>query len=658
MKMRKTPKESGNTFEYICDDDTTVYTANSFEITIYQCMYQRKHQKTHFNADEQEFREFEVRSPRSQPTSPSSSGSSRVQRRTNSPSNDRKVSVKSEPGIKINLPSLPQLLERHECLAEAYGTLGLFDSRTGLFNDSAEGFIRVVRTSSENYWLIVIDTSERQLLAQPFSRSMTPVFTPAKLSLIWAFDDTAGKYTWIFRFADLGPLKNVQLKLGECMVETLRCADAAEAQKQRQAQAVEHAQAQAVKRAQAQATERAQALEREQPKFRTAPRAGSSAQGQLKYEERSEEEQDSGSEEEAEESDDDDDFMVSSGSQQDGQKNSHLAVGFKDRSFVVRGSKIGVFSHDREDGRLKFETTITNLNGLSRGTVKPSRILLHDADASMMMIDEDDGDTVYKMDLEYGKIVEEWNLPGTTGVKNLIPNSKYSQQSGEQTLIGHSKEAMFRIDPRLAGSKIVAKDFKQYAKGNHFTCGTTTTNGSLAVAGAKGDIKLFNIMGKNAKTALPGLGEPITGIDVTGSGQYLLATTASYLLVIDVLNPGNKSLGFDRSFPIDSKPDPIKLTLRPEHVAAMRHRVNFTPARFNTGIGEEEKTIVTSTGPYVITWNFRRVKLGYKDYQIKQYDDNVVADNFKYGQDRSIIVALPHDVTSVQKKNMVNSETF
>lgn len=82
----------------------------------------------------------------------------------------------------------------------------------------------------------------------------------------------------------------------------------------------------------------------------------------------------------------------------------------------------------------------------------------------------------------------------------------------------------------------------------------------------------------------------------------------------------------------------------------MRQAVSFTTARFNTGVNEAEKTIVTSTGPYVITWNFRRVKNGHYEYQIKQYADNVVADNFKFGQDRSIIVALPHDVTAVAKR--------
>jgi len=81
--------------------------------------------------------------------------------------------------------------------------------------------------------------------------------------------------------------------------------------------------------------------------------------------------------------------------------------------------------------------------------------------------------------------------------------------------------------------------------------------------------------------------------------------------------------------------------------------VSFTPARFNMGHGAIEKTIVTSTGPFVITWNFRRVKQGkIFDYQIKRYADKVVADDFKFGEENSIVVALPHDVTLTKKSNL------
>ena len=81
-------------------------------------------------------------------------------------------------------------------------------------------------------------------------------------------------------------------------------------------------------------------------------------------------------------------------------------------------------------------------------------------------------------------------------------------------------------------------------------------------------------------------------------------------------------------------------------------------SRFNTGPDQVEKTIVTSSGPYVIAWDFNRVKKGQKDkYEIKQsvhslpsfggsilililchrYGDTVVADNFRFGDDSDIV---------------------
>lgn len=58
---------------------------------------------------------------------------------------------------------------------------------------------------------------------------------------------------------------------------------------------------------------------------------------------------------------------------QDPSKNSLLAVGYKDRSFVVRGNKIGVFKHaDRE--RLDFSTTIKNVADSKGKEINPSRV--------------------------------------------------------------------------------------------------------------------------------------------------------------------------------------------------------------------------------------------------------------------------------------------
>jgi len=113
------------------------------------------------------------------------------------------------------------------------------------------------------------------------------------------------------------------------------------------------------------------------------------------------------------------------------------------------------------------------------------------------------------------------------------------------------------------------------------------------------------------------------------------------------------SLGFDRSFPATAKPIPRRLQLRGEHVAYMNHDVSFSPARFNQGEGQEENAIVTSTGQFVVAWDFAKVKKGQLDkYEIKKYEDHVVQDNFKFGDDKEIIVALQNNVLAINKKSL------
>lgn len=337
-----------------------------------------------------------------------------------------------------------------------------------------------------------------------------------------------------------------------------------------------------------------------------------------------------------------------------GTKNQQLAVGFKnDMSFVTRGNMIGIFAH--QDDKVRFRAAIDQVKDPSGKAFSPRKIMLHNQDSDMLLLDRTNRNSVYRMDLEYGKIVDDWKISDSVEVDNIIPDSKYAQMNPQQTLIGHSHNGLFRIDPRLSGNKLVEGQFKQYATKSDFSAATTTESGKVAVASNNGDIRLFDQVGKNAKTALPALGDPIIGVDVSADGRWLVATCKTYLLLIDTLIGDGRykgSIGFDRSFPADSKPVPRRLQLKPEHIAYMQDPVSFTPARFNTGVNEVEKTIITSTGKYVITWNFRRLKQGRTDsYQIKQYGSRVVADDFKFGADKNIIVALEHNVLMANKRD-------
>ena len=63
--------------------------------------------------------------------------------------------------------------------------------------------------------------------------------------------------------------------------------------------------------------------------------------------------------------------------------------------------------------------------------------------------------------------------------------------------------------------------------------------------------------------------------------------------------------------------------------------------RFNLGEGQEENAIVTSSGQFVIAWDFAKVKKGQiNQYEIKIYEDHVVQDSFKFGDDKQIVSSV------------------
>jgi len=356
------------------------------------------------------------------------------------------------------------------------------------------------------------------------------------------------------------------------------------------------------------------------------------------------------------------------------EKNKLLAVGntnkTSNRAFVVRGDKIGVFSSSGDD--LKFSTAIENMMTPEKKTFSPRRLMLHDADKDMLMLGGEK-DKIYHMDLERGQVVDEWDTQGQA-LSTILPESKYAQSTPQKTLLGLNNSGFFLIDPRVSGkSKIVRSRCFQYSAGanSRFNCGVTTDQGDLAVGSKNGDIKLFNAKSlqgdafthhsasygglskaPRAKTRLPGFGDPILAIDVTADGKWILATCKTYLLVIPTSTSDGRS-GFTKAMGKE-KPFPRRLQLKRDHVKLLGGNISFTPARFNMG-ANAERSIVTSTGPFVVTWNFRKVKQNVLDhYQIKKYAQDVVADQFTYGEDRKIVVAMPDDVRLAKRHSVVN----
>lgn len=180
------------------------------------------------------------------------------------------------------------------------------------------------------------------------------------------------------------------------------------------------------------------------------------------------------------------------------------------------------------------------------------------------------------MDLNRGKIVEEWKISDNVPIKSYAPSSKFAQLTNQQTLTGISSNGLFEIDPRLRGTKLVNdQTYKQYkTTNNQFQTLATTESGHIALGSGKGDIRLFDRLGVNAKTALPTLGDPIVGIDVSKDGRWILATCKTYILLIDTkISAGQKMRVNQVSQPISIK---IRNQLQEGYISYLNMKLSLT----------------------------------------------------------------------------------
>nr|GEW69470.1 hypothetical protein [Tanacetum cinerariifolium] len=152
----------------------------------------------------------------------------------------------------------------------------------------------------------------------------------------------------------------------------------------------------------------------------------------------------------------------------------------------------------------------------------------------------------------------------------------------------------------------------QFSRGTNFQCFATTGDGSIVVGSLDGKIRLYSTtsMGQ-AKTAFPGLGSPITHVDVTYDGKWILGTTDTYLILICTLftdKDGKTKTGF--SGRMGSKipaPRLLKLTPVDSHTAGKQNK--FHGGRFSwvTESGKQERHLVATVGKFSVIWDFQQV---------------------------------------------------
>ncbi|OQV00362.1 hypothetical protein CLAIMM_05869 [Cladophialophora immunda] len=615
LAWRDLSGDPGDVYEFVCDPSIQEEKIQTFLLAAIDCQFERKYRRSAQKATETELQEFYFDSDDAIPAA--SSVSAPLDPKPTSKETAQRMAKDVRTPTKLNqAKARDSVLRRHP----------LPNLRRALEKSSPN-------KSESSTSLISRPELSCFKIRQAIVPDINPVFNFDYLSAIFNhYTDDGSAYSWLLRFKDQAVLENFQEGVMQALWEQLNETKWSKVKDQ----------------------EREYVLEA----FNDLTMKDVN-EGEEEAEEEEDEEDEEGDGARSEHYDEDESEDDVELDNKDGNINSQLAVGTKnDRSFVIRGSKIGVFKH-LPNKHLEFTTNISKVETPKGKLFSPTKVMLHQEDQNMVLQDPNNPNSLYRMDLEYGKVVDEWKVHDDIAVSGFAPETKFSQRTSAQSFIGHSKNALFRIDPRVSGNKLVEAQLKQYLSKNDFSAAATTEKGYIALASNKGDVRLYDRLGINAKTQIPALGEAIVGLDVSADGRWILGTCKTYLILIDNLQKDGKNegkLGFEKPFAKDSKPQPRRLCLNPNHAAQFQHEtgqpISFTRAHFNTGLDSQETSIITSTGPFLVTWTLKKVLEGKRDpYQIKRYAAEVMADNFEFGSDKNVILALPNEVDMVSRKS-------
>uniref|UniRef100_A0A2P2IV68 Uncharacterized protein MANES_18G036900 n=1 Tax=Rhizophora mucronata TaxID=61149 RepID=A0A2P2IV68_RHIMU len=372
-----------------------------------------------------------------------------------------------------------------------------------------------------------------------------------------------------------------------------------------------------------------------------------------------------------------------------------LALGALDNSFLVGDSGIQVvknFSHG-----IHGKGVHVNFGGgdhhsgskLVHST--PKKALLMRAETNMLLMspmNEGKPHTtgLHQLDIETGKIVSEWKFEkdGTDiNMRDIANDSKGAQlDPSGSTFLGLDDNRLCRWDMRdrngivqnlaTAGAPVLNwTQGHQFSRGTNFQCFASTGDGSIVVGSLDGKIRLYssNSM-RQAKTAFPGLGSPITRVDVTFDGKWILGTTDTYLILICTLftdKDGKTKTGFKgRMGNRIAAPRLLKLTPLDAHHAGVNNKFQNAQFSWVTENGKQERHLVATVGKFSVIWNFQQVKNGshecYRNqaglkscycYKIVLRDDSIVDSRFMHDKfavsespEAPLVIATPLKVSS------------
>ncbi|GMI74555.1 DEFECTIVE EMBRYO AND MERISTEMS 2 [Hibiscus trionum] len=373
-----------------------------------------------------------------------------------------------------------------------------------------------------------------------------------------------------------------------------------------------------------------------------------------------------------------------------------LALGALDNSFLVNDVGVQVYRNCNLgiQGKgicLKYEGGSTRSGG-NKSNSTPKKAMLMRAETNMMLMSpEKEGKPnatgLKQVDIETGKIVTEWKFEkdGTDITMRDISNDTKGSQldPSESTFLGLDDNRLCQWDMRDRKGMVqdIAKSDSpvlhwtqghQFSRGTNFQCFASTGDGSIVVGSRDGKIRLYSKTSmRQAKTAFPGLGSPITHVDVTYDGKWVLGTTDTYLVLICTMftdKDGKIKTGFaGRMGNKIPAPRLLKLTPLDSHLAGNNNKFHGGHFSWVTENGKQERHLVATVGKFSVIWDFQQVKntahecyrnqQGLKScycYKIVLKDDDIVESRFMHDKfsigdspEAPLVVATPMKISSI-----------
>ena len=409
LAWRDLSGDSDDLYEFVCDESVKPSEVTTFEVAAVECQYERRYRKSKDTATEKDLEQFNFTDqtipdaspieaskpmPLNDPSGKAHALDSPARAAKERTQGKQKETTKSKELVKTAAPPSAAVPKSKEVYVKEKAELHLFDLESGsFFLQDQHVFASVLELGNWQYWL-QISGSEKEWLGQAVVADLNPVFNFEYLSFIFNhYTDDGSAYSWLLRFKDIETEERFQDGLMRALWEQLNETKWQKVEKDDQQYVLDAFQDLAMD------DEPEEEEEEEEPEI--------------------EEPVDDGQKSEHYDSDESADDVVTR--DKDGNVNSQLAVGYKhDRSFVVRGSKIGVFKHT-PNNNLEFSTNISKVTTPKGGLFSPKKVMLHAEDTNMILQKEDNPNSLYRMDLEYGKVVDEWKVHDDIAVKSFAP---------------------------------------------------------------------------------------------------------------------------------------------------------------------------------------------------------------------------------------------